>query len=199
MNYGALFSSELQKRAVDEDGLTWKDVAWTGGKTALAGGILGGLSGGLLGADRGGRSSIPYGALGGAGSTLRGLGTGIAAAVPFLALGNLADEGGLPQHLAYGMGAGALLGGTAVGVNNAIWPREFKYRYALPIGAAIGTGIGAYAYLPDRAQNTILGGALGTLGGSLLGGLAARKLGRASTIAGGALGALGGGIAGYNW
>lgn len=199
MTYGTLFSSELQKRAVDEDGLTWKDVAWSGGKMALTGGLLGGLSGGLLGADRGGQSSIPRGALGGAGSALRGLGTGIAAAVPFFALGNIAEEGGLPQHLAYGIGAGALLGGTAVGINNAMFPGEFKYRYALPIGAAIGTGIGAYAYLPDRAQNTILGGALGTLGGSLLGGLAARKLGRASTIAGGALGALGGGIAGYNW
>lgn len=195
MSYGTLFFNELQKRAADEDGLTWKDVAWTGGKTALAGGILGGLSGAL----GDGRDSVPSGIFGGAGSALRGLGTGIAASVPLFMLGGLAPENGLAQHLGIGAGIGTILGGSAAGIINAAHPGEWKYRYALPIGAAIGAGLGGYSYLPDRAQNTILGGALGTLGGSLLGGLAARKLGRGATIAGGALGALGGGIAGYNW
>lgn len=195
MNYGALFSNELQKRAAEEDGLTWKDIAATAGKTALTGGLVGGISGAL----GDGRPSVPRGIFGGAGSALRGLGTGVAASIPLFMLGNAAKEDGLAQHLGIGAGIGALIGGSAAGIVNAAHPGEWKYRYALPIGAAIGTGIGAYAYLPDRAQNTILGGALGTLGGSLLGGLAARKLGRASTIAGGALGALGGGIAGYNW
>jgi len=220
MNYGYLFSNELQKFAADIDGNGTDDMSWKdfGKSVATIGGI--GAAGGLGGALLGGRGDLPLGAknkakflsmgtLKGMGHGAAGLGLGSALAVPFLAGSAGFEDGGLAQHLFAGAGAGALTGGLATGMIKSLGPEAapwMKYRSFIPAMAGVGAGLGALEYAPPAVG----GGLTGALAGGLGGGLAAslvgsgisklmkRPAGFGSTpaLVGAGLGALGGGVYG---